>query len=184
MEAKNPQTGDFIKLLSLRKCQLKQIPEEVSEFKECKRLDLAQNQLKEFPINVTQIFSLTKLDLRSNQISSLPEEFALLVNLDEIWLENCTFKEFPTALAKLPKLEYLWFDGNQVASGTIPSDCLLPSVKTASFVECGLKDLGGITNWKTLENLFLSKSKNLQRIPTIAKTGCKRVCYWGIACWN
>lgn len=114
--------------------KLKEIPEEIRQYKQLKylnfgnnkiqscpdwleelalvRLNLFSNRLKTFPVFVVQSTSLEELQLGANQIHEIPENIQEMKQLKYLGLTDNKIKRLPTTLYELKDLEVLSLTGN------------------------------------------------------------------------
>jgi Leucine-rich repeat (LRR) protein len=78
-----------IKILTIKDCQLRALPEEISA-----------------------LSSLTELHLPQNLLQELPASFRELQQLKRINLDHNQFRHFPDVLGQMPRVSHLSIDGN------------------------------------------------------------------------
>ena len=106
-------------LINLRKLQLpfsqiKEIPKEIGNLRNLRLLDLSFNQIKEIPKEIGNLTDLRRLLLKNNQIKEIPKEIGNLTNLEVLNLKNNQIKEIPKEIGNLPNLRVLYLADNQI----------------------------------------------------------------------
>ncbi|MGM9819507.1 MAG: leucine-rich repeat domain-containing protein [Candidatus Onthomorpha sp.] len=93
------QSGECVECLDLSKNRLKQLPPELFEFKDLKKLILSRNSLSGNLDSLSFLSKLTYLDLSSNYIETLPESLACL-SIDSLIMWDNPCRNLPQALSK------------------------------------------------------------------------------------
>ncbi|EAR89626.2 ankyrin repeat protein (macronuclear) [Tetrahymena thermophila SB210] len=114
----------FLEVLELSNNKFKQLPEEIYQFKQLKRLKLdnnfirqipqmlfsliflqdfsiSNNLISELPINISNQQSLVTLDISKNRITHLPEQICKLKQLQSLNISNNEFTSLPIQLKQL-----------------------------------------------------------------------------------
>jgi len=92
---------------------IKQLPEELTEFRNLQDLSIIMASLEELtPSVLKQLTRLQKLSLDNNSINNLPEEIGNLEYLNYLNLQHNKIKTLPKEIGNLMNLEYLNLDGN------------------------------------------------------------------------
>ncbi len=105
-----------LRLLSLKSCYLKRLPEVVCQLTNLEELNLAYNKLSTLPEAIGQLKSLEKLDLRYNKLSTLPESLGHLKNLKELYLQENQLSTLPESFGQLTNLKILSLHVNQLST--------------------------------------------------------------------
>ncbi|MCB0401034.1 MAG: leucine-rich repeat domain-containing protein [Flavobacteriales bacterium] len=106
--------------LKLKKLQLKEVPEEIYQFKNLNALDLSKNKLKEFPPRLAEFKYLQELDLSVNKIEIIPKELGQLVHLKEFRANQNEIVSLPPEIKYLVELRFMDLWGNNI--GSLPSE--------------------------------------------------------------
>jgi len=117
--AKKLATAKATRVLALRECGLKQLPNGAvgPEFAQLRTADLAGNSLKELPSAIGTWTGLHNLLCGGNQLTDLPSAVGQLAQLQKLVLSGNRLRTLPVELAKLGKLKTLMLDGNCLAEG-------------------------------------------------------------------
>lgn len=99
------QSGKCVECLDLSKNRLKQLPPELFEFKDLRKLILSRNSLSDNLDSLSLLTKLTYLDLSSNYIETLPESLACLP-IDSLIMWDNPCRNLPQELSKW-NLRYL-----------------------------------------------------------------------------
>ena len=91
-----------------------ELPSEIGELTQLRRLTLFGNELTSLPESIGQLSELEYLDLDQNQLTELPESLGNLVKLRTLWLARNQLTELPTSLGNLVNLEFLFVQENQL----------------------------------------------------------------------
>ncbi|KAF4671944.1 hypothetical protein FOL47_001098 [Perkinsus chesapeaki] len=94
------------KVLALRECGLRSLPEEACSLEDLRTLDLAFNRLTTLPKEVAWHASLLKLNLSSNQLKEVPSSLVFLIKLQSLQLQDNKIEKvggyaFPGSLVEL-----------------------------------------------------------------------------------
>ncbi|EER19107.1 leucine-rich repeat protein 1, putative [Perkinsus marinus ATCC 50983] len=105
VEAKCRQASQT-KVLALRECALRSLPEDATEMEDLRTLDLAFNRLTSLPKEVAWHASLLKLNLSSNQLREVPSSLVFLLKLQSLQLQDNKIEKvggyaFPGSLVEL-----------------------------------------------------------------------------------
>lgn len=93
--------------LELKKQKLKEIPEEVYQFKNLQYLDLSRNKLDTFPKQLATLSNLVVIVLNRNSINYLTESIGSFKNLMVLEASNNYLWEIDKSIGDLRKLEVL-----------------------------------------------------------------------------
>jgi small GTP-binding protein len=99
--------------LSLYECNLKQLPEEITQLRYLQKLYLRGNQLTQLPKEIVQLQKLQDLNLGYNQLTQLPKEIAQL-HLQNLDLSNNQLTQLPKEIAQLQNLQDLDLSSNRL----------------------------------------------------------------------
>lgn len=102
----------IIRYVNLQCCNLKEIPDELFDFKYIEKLDLSKNKLKVLPDNFRDLKSLKIINLSHNQLQTIPVSFKALVNLERLNLYDNKIKFLPNWLKRLRFLFDLYVEKN------------------------------------------------------------------------
>jgi Leucine-rich repeat (LRR) protein len=146
-----PEIGQLVNLkkLSLRSNQLSALPHEIGKLTSLQELSLSYNQLSSLPTEIGRLTNLYQLTITSNKITILPPSIGQLVNLKELYISDNRLIKLPPEIGQLANLQHLSVSYNQL--DTIP-----------------LK-ISQINNLKKLDIRFNKNLKNLP--PEIASQG-------------
>jgi Leucine-rich repeat (LRR) protein len=100
--------------LGLFECDLKDLPEEISQFSELRELKCGYNRLTSLPEWVGDLQNLERLDAFCNQLESLPESIGKLQNLVVLNLDGNELRSLPETIGQLRKLENLVISDNKL----------------------------------------------------------------------
>ncbi|KAF4662779.1 hypothetical protein FOL46_005132 [Perkinsus olseni] len=94
------------KVLALRECALRSLPEDACNMEDLRTLDLAFNRLTTLPKEVDWHASLLKLNLSSNQLKEVPSSLVFLIKLQSLQLQDNKIEKvggyaFPGSLVEL-----------------------------------------------------------------------------------
>lgn len=134
---------DNIEQLTIKYCNLTEIPEKITQCKNLKTLDLSGNNIKvlsdnfselkqleelnltgndfvEFPAAVTKLENLRKLKIKGNILTNLPSEISNLKSLEVVDISGNKLREVIVELGKIKGLKYLDLNTNKLK--TIPAN--------------------------------------------------------------
>ena len=114
------QNPDSVFILDLSKKKLKQIPTEVSGFKNLQVLNLSRNKIMEVSGEIGSLAHLQQLNLSYNKIKQLPAEIGNLSNLVYLGLNRNLIETLPPEMGKLKALEVLEMWDNEL--GLVPEE--------------------------------------------------------------
>lgn len=103
-----------LKSLTLKQCELKSLPSDLSFISELEYLDLSANQITELPSSIGELVNLKFLDLSSNEIKQLPNAIYGLKNMETLVLYANSLEDLSPRLADMKKLNLLDIRGNQL----------------------------------------------------------------------
>ncbi|KAF4684814.1 hypothetical protein FOZ60_007302 [Perkinsus olseni] len=195
------------KVLALRECALRSLPEDACSMEDLRTLDLAFNRLTTLPKEVAWHASLLKLNLSSNQLKEVPSSLVFLIKLQSLQLQDNKIEKvggyaFPGSLVELNlsnnKLSHIGEEvfetlnaltdvdvsGNQLQ--TIPTKVLfrvasktLTTVKAEhnKIIEIQWPDNGGDVQLDRLTHVDLSYNR-LSTVPSELFTNTALVDLW------
>lgn len=111
-----------LKMLTLKGCGLKTLPNELANLKDLRVIDLGSNKLTSFPSVLSKLPNLVLIHLENNQLSTLPAEVASLSNLEELHAENNQLSSLSPELGNLKKLSTFYIHQNNLE--TVPDAIL------------------------------------------------------------
>lgn len=82
-----------LKFLTLKDCQIKELPLEFGELSTLEEIYLPQNKLTALPITFAELKKLKRLNLDSNQLSQFPIVLTKLTQLKHVSMDNNSFSE-------------------------------------------------------------------------------------------
>ncbi|KAF3773733.1 Disease resistance protein [Nymphaea thermarum] len=98
----------WLRVLSLRGCQMDKLPNSIESLLLLKYLDLRESYVRRLPRSIGKLFNLQTLDLSYSKIEELPEEMGELCNLRYLGLERTQSLQFMAeGLGKLNNLQTL-----------------------------------------------------------------------------
>jgi len=77
-----------LKVLDIRKNQIKFLPKSIGNLKSLKELWLRENYLESLPKSIKKLTTLKKLELFYNNFTNIPQSIFNLTNLEELWIED------------------------------------------------------------------------------------------------
>uniref|UniRef100_A0A0N5AV00 Leucine-rich repeat-containing protein 40 n=1 Tax=Syphacia muris TaxID=451379 RepID=A0A0N5AV00_9BILA len=102
------------RVLQLRNCNLKNLPEQLFEVTEILRnLDLSQNCIRSLPSTIGTFVNLKQLHLSNNELSALPDDIGLLKKLEVLSLDNNELSTLPDGFVGLSSLAILKLSHNK-----------------------------------------------------------------------
>ena len=82
-----------LKSLTLKGCDLKELPMEFGELTSLEEVFLPQNKLTALPVTFNDLKKLKRLNLDSNQLSKFPEVLSQIPQLKHVSMDNNLFSE-------------------------------------------------------------------------------------------
>lgn len=82
-----------LKSITLKGCELKELPIEFGELSTLEEVFLPQNKLTALPVTFSDLKKLKRLNLDSNQLSKFPEVLSKLPQLKHVSMDNNLFSE-------------------------------------------------------------------------------------------
>lgn len=79
-------------------------------------IDLSRNRLKEVPPELSRFKNLKGLNLSKNKLTDLPAFFTTFKNLEFLYLKKNKFTHFPAKIFHLDELRYLDISRNKITS--------------------------------------------------------------------
>lgn len=119
---------------------------------------------KEIPRNLFDLKNVKRLILSSNGITKIPKEIGNLINLDSLRLYNNKISELPDEFTQLKNLRYLSFRLNRLAE--IPKQIF--QFKNLTHLDCSYNTIVEISfEISNLENLYWMSviKNNIKNIP-------------------
>jgi Leucine-rich repeat (LRR) protein len=147
--------------------KLKEIPSEVFECKNLKKLVFSLNELVEFPKKIAEFTELIALDLSMNPFVEIPDEIGELKKLKKLNLNYNYHTTLPDALAKLSKLQELSMYYNYKIKEIPEVVGKTAKLKTLHISHCNelAKIAENIGDLSHLETLLLNDNDKLTRLP-------------------
>lgn len=102
--------------LNLSNLGLRQVPKEVLDLKQLKRLFLQNNQLTILPAEIGKLSQLQEVNVSENQLGGIPKSFAKLVALRTLNLAKNRLTSLPKPLRYLKNLQRLYLNDNRISS--------------------------------------------------------------------
>ena len=84
--------------MSLYNCELKALPEVITNLSSLKILNLNTNQLEKLPKSISKLSSLIELNLYVNELTELPESLGELKSLQALILTYNELREIPESI--------------------------------------------------------------------------------------
>lgn len=112
------------RVLALRECRLKLVPEAALNGPEAANLrtvDLTSNQLKALPANMANWSGLQSLSCGENSITELPAAIKGLVSLQKLTLSSNKLSTLPAEISMLGKVKVILLDQNLLGP-TLPAE--------------------------------------------------------------
>ncbi|MDY7576198.1 leucine-rich repeat domain-containing protein [Actimicrobium sp. CCI2.3] len=100
--------------LSLKRLQLKALPDCLGNLTSLTALYLDDNRLTELPQGIGKLTALESLRVAHNHLTELPEWTGKLTSLKKLYLDHNHLKELPERLGELTALAVLHVDDNQL----------------------------------------------------------------------
>ena len=100
--------------IDLSNKNLREIPKEIFELKNLKKLILRNNKIKTIPSDIENLKRLETLDLSGNNISNFYAKICTLKNLKILNLNNNLVKSIPLQISNLKKLRSLHLSKNKL----------------------------------------------------------------------
>lgn len=149
------ENGHIVEL-SLFGFRLSNLPEEIGELTQLKKLNLSHNNLNSLTASFTNLTSLQIIDLSWNQFQILPEFIGDLISLIKIDLQYNKLTSLPDSMGKLHFLETLSLTDNPLKE--LPESIgQLMNLEEISLENCHLNSLpSSISQLKHLKNMNLS----------------------------
>ena len=95
------------------------LPTSIQKLNQLDNLYLSGNKLTELPSEIGDLKELRKLDVSNNQLVSLPTSIQKLNQLEELYLYDNRLTELPSEIVDLRKLRRLGVRGNPLSSDEI-----------------------------------------------------------------
>jgi len=97
----------YLRMLSLRFCNLKKLADEISNLKLLRYLDLSRTGLTSLPDSICMLYNLETLILIHCPLTEFPLEFYKLVSLRHLILKGTRIKKMPEHIGRLHHLQTL-----------------------------------------------------------------------------
>ncbi|VDD87516.1 unnamed protein product [Enterobius vermicularis] len=102
------------RILQLRDCSLKHMPEQLLEVNEILRnLDLSQNRIRSLPSSIGTFSNLKQLHFSANELTFVPDDIGLLKRLEVLSLDNNQLFSLPDGFVGLSNLTSLKLSRNK-----------------------------------------------------------------------
>jgi small GTP-binding protein len=117
-----PEIGQLINLrkLDLSRNPLATLPPELGQLNNLRRLDVSGHPLKiqltAVPLEIGQLTNLAELDLSRNQLTALPPTISQLTNLRWLDLSGNQLTALPPTISQLTNLRWLDISGNRLTA--------------------------------------------------------------------
>ena len=153
--------------------KMKELPADLLNLRNLKRLGLSQCDLESFPMGLLQMEQLEALSLFGNLIKTIPHEISALKNLKHLNLNgSCGLERFPNEILGLSELTYLKLSYNNLKQ--IPDDIyLLGNLQYLQLLCTGINKLpesiGMLTKLKYLDirsGLNKKCKNNITQLPS------------------
>ncbi len=105
---------DSVLRLSLQWKKIKNLGEQLSQFKNLQELHLKGMHLKTIPLEIFDLTDLVILEISNNQLGIIPEEIGKLINLTHLNLSQNYLINLPASFQLLKKLQYLDIWSNSI----------------------------------------------------------------------
>lgn len=113
--AKALENPDYVYRLNLTRKRLKEVPEEILQFKNLQELNLNRNKLDSLPPWLNQLQNLMVFSASRNEIEAIPKELCRLPELRVLDMSNNYLKAIPENINKAKKLEELILWSNLIS---------------------------------------------------------------------
>jgi len=143
---------------------LSEIPDEVFQFKNLRKLYLAGNAITSLPQRIANLDQLELLDLSNNKITDLRAKVFNLKKLKTLIINNNRIKKLPKQIGNLNRLEKLICAGNLLE--TLPDEIsLLEKLRILNVSNNPIREFPqAILTLSNLDTLYLNKSR-LEKLP-------------------
>ncbi len=95
-----------MKSLTIKSCDLHELPEEISMLTQLQELNLSGNQLSSLPHSFPNLFHLRRLNLDSNKFERFPDLIKSMRTLSHLSIDSNTFSE--EEKARIQRLFNIW----------------------------------------------------------------------------
>lgn len=109
-----PMGLSTLRLLSLRACNLTEIPGTLSNLRRLHTFNVSQNLLEFLPSSMSRMNALKDLDLSRNRLYSLPDGFRNLSQLETLNMEDNNIEDLPAEIGSLKRLTVLNAGKNRI----------------------------------------------------------------------
>jgi len=145
-------------------CKLKNIPPEIFELTNLKRLHLSWNKIREVPDDIKKLSNLEWLILTRNKgLTSLPESIGRLVNLKYLLLNDCNLEKLPNSIGTLSNLRYLNITNNPLLT-ELPESMQLLNLEIFEYDENKIKKLPDGFHAAEIINPYKYKKNTFQEV--------------------
>lgn len=155
--------------LLLRELWLEELPQELAQATQLKKLDINHNSLSELPDWIGELSELQEINLWGNSLQTLPDTMSAMKGLKKIQLESNNIQTLPDSLAALTSLEELVLESNSLE---VVPECIsqMTNLKVLDLGRNPIKELpdwiGNLTN---LTRLNLTYTAVTTLPPSIGK---------------
>jgi hypothetical protein len=121
------------RVLQLRSCQLKTVPEAIAEVSTLLRsLDLSVNRISTLPVSIGDFLNLKQLHLDDNKLKALPDEIGHLRKLETLSVAGNALESLPDTLIGCSALKHVDVSRNSLVVFPLPL-CYLPELDTLNM---------------------------------------------------
>lgn len=106
-----------LRVLTLEKCQLEQVPPEIGQVAgTLQKMILPSNKLRSLPAQLGALINLQQIDLSNNALEMLPDSFEALLKLKEVNVANNQLLRLPDSLCAAKNLKILDASNNRLTA--------------------------------------------------------------------
>ena len=107
------KTPEKVTVLNVSKQKLTQLPTNIDQLTNLRKLVLSENKIKVLPASIVKLKKLQRLEIAKNKLKKLPVGFEQLQSLRYLDLAKNKFRHIPEAVFQLKQLETFYFFGNK-----------------------------------------------------------------------
>lgn len=123
-----PQEFKSLRLLTMRSCNIAELPESISVLIKLNTFDLQENTMKFLPPTITRLRKLASLNVSKNSLYALPSGLGNLNSLEVLNIESNNLCDFPPDITQLKSLRV--FNGARNRFSIFPRElCTLTSLR-------------------------------------------------------